>query len=61
MLKIILKDSQELLNDESLGWNLGEVEEIQECLSEVGYYELFTKEKGWQRIYKYEVKEIVSE
>jgi hypothetical protein len=60
MLKIILKDGQELLNDENLGMNLDTKEGIEEALSVEGYYELFTKEKGWQRIYSYEIKEIVS-
>ncbi|MFA1510003.1 hypothetical protein ACDN41_12305 [Priestia aryabhattai] len=59
MIKIILNDNIELNNDQKLGWNL-DIDGIKECLNEVGYYELFTKEVGWKRIYKNDVKDIIS-
>jgi len=60
MLKIVLKNGVELLNDPELGMNLDTKEGIEEMLDTQGYYDLFTKEKGWQRIYHYEIKEIVN-
>lgn len=59
MLKIVLNNGNELLNDPKLGWNLDDKVEIFEVLDEVGYYELFTQENGWYRIYKRDVKEII--
>ncbi|MEA1004965.1 hypothetical protein U6X16_04530 [Bacillus velezensis] len=59
MLKIILNDGSEYENNPNLGWNLETKEEIQEVFDEVGFYELFVKEKGWERIYKRDLKAIV--
>lgn len=59
MLKIILKDGTELLNHPNLGMNLDTIEGIEETLQDVGYYELFIKEKGYRRVYKHEVEFIV--
>lgn len=60
MLKIVLKNGVELLNDPELGINLDTKEEIKEILDSQGYYDLFTEEKGWQRIYRYDIKEIIN-
>jgi len=59
MITITLHDGTTFENNPELGRNLSSKEEIQEILDEVGYYELFTKETGWKRIYRRDVKAIV--
>ncbi|MCY8539435.1 hypothetical protein [Bacillus haynesii] len=44
MLKIILKNRRELLNDPELGLNLESKEKIQENLSVTGRYDLCTSD-----------------
>jgi len=58
MLKITLLNGQQFVNNPQLGINLESREEIEDCLNEVGYYELCTNEDGWHRIHKKDVKEI---
>lgn len=58
MLKIVLNDGTEYVNDPKIGHNLETKEAIQEVIAEVGYYEILTK-TGWDRVYRNEIKEIV--
>ncbi|GIN54996.1 MULTISPECIES: hypothetical protein [Bacillus] len=60
MLKIILKNGRELLNDPELGLNLESKEEIQENLSETGRYELCTRDEGFIFLSADEIKDIIS-
>ncbi|MFP3418049.1 hypothetical protein R0K30_02230 [Bacillus sp. SIMBA_154] len=56
MIRILFTDGSERSNDPTLGWNLNNISEIQECFEEIGYYRLFTKDKGWEKIYKRDLK-----
>lgn len=60
MITITLHDGKTFENNPELGNNLSSKEEIQEILDEVGYYELVTKEIGWKRLYKRDVKDIIA-
>lgn len=59
MLKIILKNGRELLNDPELGLNLESKEEIEENLSVTGRYDLCTSDEGFIFLSVEEIKDII--
>ncbi|ATH91637.1 MULTISPECIES: hypothetical protein [Bacillus] len=59
MLKIILKNGRELLNDPELGLNLESKEEIEENLSVTGRYDLCTSDEGFICLSVDEIKDII--